>query len=71
MALVHRLVIRTLPPRVIESNNIIMNILQLILLSIITFVISSCALSQQEVLENIEKASSIARELAPIITKQK
>ena len=34
--------------------------------------ISSCAVSQEEFLGNIEKASSIAKELAPlIITNQK
>ena len=34
--------------------------------------ISSCAVSQEELLGNIEKASSIAKELAPlIITNQK
>ena len=33
--------------------------------------ISSCAIPQEEVLANIEKASSIAKELAPLIVKQK
>ena len=45
----------------------------LFILSVITGLsISSCAVSQQEFLENVEKASSIAKELAPlIITNQK